>query len=613
MLDDLFLNSTIMKKLFFPLLLAVVLLAGCKPQNNPDSPTNYVVYGKIYTAVMNAEAQTEGDRYQMAEAMVIKDGKYVFVGSKADAQQYITADMPVIDRTGKGLIIPGMTDGHAHYIMQQVLPMFAENSLKFSNQDSYEQVLAKVSAKVREAKKNNQKLDFIYGEGYDYMFWPKRNYKDLDTISAEIPMFLASFDQHSCWCNSAAMINAGILDKEGKVLLSEIRGGIVDMDELGTIYGVFYERATSLLLTKGLRHMRPTNAQAVTAVENAQSYLHSVGITNVLCGWSTYFGNDDKTFYQALATLETNHKLNLNYALAYEIEPYFNKPYFDNFISYVDSAAAIKREFGSNPHILPNYIKLFADGTVEGGTGWLLQDYKPLPKSPVPGAFQGKGMPVWTEEELTQFATKANANGIALHIHAMGDGAAHYACEAIKKGGNRAIRNALCHLRNVADDDFATMKECNIAAAAAMNWHNQNNETREAIKELLPDFYATHSYPLKSFFDRGVLVSSATDTPAHDGVNYPFHILEVAVTGVADESQQPWCPEENITRQQALQALTYNGAWQLGLEKTRGSIEAGKYADFVILDQDVLTCPTTDIRKTKVLNTYFEGKKVFGE
>lgn len=595
-------------KHLFLALAALAMLAGCKHQNAPQTPKNYVVYGKIYTAAMNPEAQSDADRYPMAEAMVIKDGKYVFVGSKADAQQFVTSDMEVIDRTGKGMIIPGMTDGHAHYLMQQSLPMFAENSIKFSNTDTYETVLAKVSAMVREAERNKRKLDFIYGEGYDYTNWPKRNYRDLDTITAEIPMFLASYDQHSCWCNSATMINAGIIDKEGRVLRSEIRGGIVDMDEQGTIYGVFYERATSLLLTKGLRHMHLTPTQALMAVERAQRYLHSVGFTNVLCGWSTYFGNEDASFYQALAAKDGKHELKLNYALAYEIEPYFA-----DFMNYVDSAAALKGKYDQYPHILPNYIKLFADGTVEGGTGCLLQDYVPFPASPIPGAYQGKGMPVWSEDELAEFARKANAKGIAIHVHTMGDGAVHNACEGIKKGGLRSVRNALCHIRNVGEADYQTIKDCNIAAAAAMNWHNQDKDAHETFRKMLPLYYADNSYPLKSFFDRGILMSSATDTPAHDGVNYPFHILEVAVTGKALPEQDPWCPDELITRQQALQALTYNGAWQLGLEKERGSIEVGKCADFVIIDQDVLTCPAADIHNTKVLSTFFEGEQVFGK
>lgn len=593
-----------MKKNFLQLtaMALAFTFAACSDKSTTDLPeiqtADIVVIGKVFTA-----DNTE----KMAEAFAVKDGKYIFVGSKADAQQYITPETKVMDHTDKGMIMPGMTDGHSHYIMQHVLPMFSENSLKFTSEDTYQDVLKKVKAKVDEAKAAGKTLKFIYGEGYNYMFFSQpRDYRDLDAISADIPMFLASFDQHSCWCNSAAMINAGIIDKDGNVLRDEIKGGVVGKDEHGRLQGVFYERATSLLLTKGLKFMRPTEEQAETAIVNAQSYLHSVGITNVLCGWATYYGNDDKTFYQGLANMDERKELQLNYALAYEIEPYFDNP-----LGYVDEAVAFKQEYDKHPHLLPNYIKLFADGTVEGGTGWLLEPYKPLPSSPVPGAFLGNGMPLWTLDQLTEFATKANAHDIAIHVHAMGDGAVHNTCEAIKAGGDRSVRNALCHIRNVAPDDYKTMKECNIAAAAALNWHNQDDANREAFKMLLPEFYATHSYPLKSFFDNGILVSSATDTPAHDGVNYPFHILQTAVTGVAEDGETPWWPEENLTRQQALQALTYNGAWQLGLEKERGSIEAGKYADFVILDQDVLTCPTTDIHSTKVLSTFFEGKQVY--
>lgn len=603
-------NRIMMKKKFLQLATAIlaVAFAGCDNKLPPVvNPGDIVVYGTIYTAVMNPGAKSEDNGYQMAEAMVIKDGKYIFVGSKADAQQFISHDTQIIDHTGKGMIMPGMTDGHSHYIMQQALPMFAENSIKFTSEDTYEDVLDKVRAKVNEAKAAGKKLNFIYGEGYNYMFFTKqRDCKDLDAISTEIPMFLASFDQHSCWCNSAAMINAGLIDKDGNVLRSEIEGGVVAKDEKGKLMGVFYERATSLLLTKGLKYMRLTPSQAVVAVGNAQDYLHSVGITNVLCGWSTYFGNDDKTFYQGLAELEESNALKLNYALAYEIEPYFENP-----LSYVDSAAVFKQQYENYPHILPRYIKLFADGTVEGGTGWLLQPYKPIPDSPVPGAFQGEGMPVWTLDQLTQFVSKANAKGIAIHVHTMGDGAVHNACEAIKAGSNGSIRNALCHLRNVAAEDFVTIKNCNIAVAAAINWHNMNPATLETMKRMLPEYYANKSYPVKSYFDNGILASSATDTPAHDGVNYPFHILEVAITGVGTEGQQPWCPEENASRQQALQALTYNGAWQLGLENERGSIEVGKYADFVIVDRNVLTCPVNQIHTTKVVYTFFEGEQVY--
>lgn len=216
-----------MNKISFLCILAAMGLASCSDvkEAQPDAGTtmaDMVVYGKIYTAD-NAES--------MAEAFAVKGGKYIFVGSKADAQKYITTDTKVIDHTGKGMIMPGMTDGHSHYLMQQVLPMFAENSIKFTNEDSYQDVLNKVKAKVEEAKAAHKTLSFIYGEGYNYMFFSQpRDYRDLDAISDDTPMFLASFDQHSCWCNSAAMINAGIIDKAGNMLRDEIKGGVVGKD-----------------------------------------------------------------------------------------------------------------------------------------------------------------------------------------------------------------------------------------------------------------------------------------------------------------------------------------------------------------------------------------------
>ena len=106
---------------------------------------------------------------------------------------------------------------------------------------------------------------------------------------------------------------------------------------------------------------------------------------------------------------------------------------------------------------------------------------------------------------------------------------------------------------------------------------------------------------MKSFFDHGILVSQCTDTPADDGISYPFYCMQVAVTGAYEPSSYAWQPEELIDRYQFLQAMTYNGAWQLHLEKERGSIEPGKYADFVILDKNVLTCDAQDLGGVQVV------------
>ena len=125
---------------------------------------------------------------------------------------------------------------------------------------------------------------------------------------------------------------------------------------------------------------------------------------------------------------------------------------------------------------------------------------------------------------------------------------------------------------------------------------------------------ADKGYPMKSFFDNGVNVASHSDFPALVGSpDDPFGIMEIAVTGLFYKEQvsQPWWPEELITREQALNALTINVAKQMFLENERGSIKTGKFADFLLVDKDVLDCPEKEIHEAKPAATYFEGKKVF--
>ena len=130
---------------------------------------------------------------------------------------------------------------------------------------------------------------------------------------------------------------------------------------------------------------------------------------------------------------------------------------------------------------------------------------------------------------------------------------------------------------------------------------------------MVPEGMGDKSYPMKSLFDNGINVTSHSDFPALSGSpDDPFGIIEIAVTGQYYlETGKPWWTEELITREQALQALTINVAKQMFLENERGSIREGKFADFLLVNKDVLTCPATEIHTAKPEATYFEGKKVF--
>jgi predicted amidohydrolase YtcJ len=148
-----------------------------------------------------------------------------------------------------------------------------------------------------------------------------------------------------------------------------------------------------------------------------------------------------------------------------------------------------------------------------------------------------------------------------------------------------------------------------------MLWHHCPSFAADYIREhkLAPVGQEAKSYPMKSYFDNGINMTSHSDFPATSGSpDDPFGIIEIAVTGVfAGENGNPWWPEELITREQAIETLTINVAKQMLIEKERGSISTGKYADFLLVNKDVLSCPVTEIHEAKPAATYFEGKKVY--
>ena len=602
-----------MKKLFLSLALATIALTGCKGKKDPQLYDNIIVYGNIYTAEIDATKTPDKEGYyKMASAMVVKDGKFEYVGDKAGADAYKTKNSLVIDREGKGMIIPGMTDGHAHYLCKYINEEMKENNLQFREDQTYQQVIDQVRAFVEEAKKNGKQLDYVYGEGYhpglmkDDKGKDMRHRKDLDAITKDIPIFLTGFDHHSTLVNTRAMINADIVDEKDSVIRKYIAGGFMYRDEEGKLSGVFSERATSLLQGPGLKNkMHPTSAQLVQGIHNMQKYLLSVGITNIIEGWANNYTIDDESFFQALTAMDANNELNLNVSLTYEIEPWFNN---NDPFGYVENAASVKSRYQSK-HVHPDYLKLFMDGCVEMGTGFLLGTYKTQGKDSL---FSGHGTALWSEEAMLKLVLDANNRGLSVHTHAMGDGAVHRCVVAYSKNGKPELRNSICHLRNVSPDDYQAIKDHNIAVASNMNWHCYEEKDIEFFESILSnDNNCESAYPIQSFFKHGILVSQCTDTPADNGINYPFYCMSVAVTGAYEPSSYIWDKDEIINRYQFLQAATYNGAWQLHLEKERGSIEKGKYADFVIIDQNVLTCDVNNIRNTKVLKTFFEGKEVY--
>ena len=560
-----------------------LMFAGCgESTTTTGGKADLVVYGKIFTS----------DNDKIVEAFAVKDGKFVYVGDKAGAESFIEqGKTEIIDYTGKGLVMPSCGNGHAHYSIGHGIPKvgmtidFDDTPEKFLNEI--------VPAAVKKARENGAKA--IFGFGWQLLKFednmPTR--QQLDAICSGIPIYFADDEGHKGLANTICLVNAGIMSADGQVLKSEVRGGEIVMGEDGTPTGFLKEQAGTYTRS----FLDNDNLFSVNlAKENMldiEKHLLSEGYTMYIDGWGNYFYNEN--FYKAAQEMDKEGKMHFILGTTYEIESWMD------IDKNLEKAVEVQK-YSSN-HVKTNWIKLFIDGTPESGTGFIDPVY-----------LDGhQGIANWSEEEVTEITRKANEKGLTMHIHAMGNLAVNRVVNAYVNAGKDELRNTIVHLRNVNTEDYKRMADHNIYATEGMLWHHNAEYAQEAMLKIFQGEMALHGYPLKSFFDNNVNVTCHSDFPAlSHSPDDPFGIMEIVLTGVYHvENAKPWWTEELITREQAITSMTINVAKQMFLENERGSISTGKFADFLLVTKDVLSCPVTEIHEAKPAATYFEGKKVF--
>ena len=541
-----------------------------------------VVYGKIFTS--------EGNK--IVEAFAVKDGKFIYVGDKKGAQAFIEkGKTEVIDYSGKGLVMPSCGNGHAHYSLG--IGMHSVGTI-IDREASVDQFLTEiVPAAVKKARATG--ATSIFGFGWNTMDFLKNmpTRQQLDAICSDIPMYFADEEGHKGLVNTICLVNAGIMAKDGTVLKREVRGGEIVFGEDGTPTGYLKEQAGTYTRSFLDNDNLFSVDVAKETMSKIQQHLLSEGYTMYVDGWGNYFYTDN--LYKAAQQMDKAGDMHFILGLTYEIESWMDAD--KTFATVLDV-----QKYAS-PHVKTNWVKLFMDGTVESGTGFVEPTY--------PDGHQG--IVNWTEEEVTEIARAANAENLSLHIHTMGNMAVNRALNPYINGGKDEMRNTLVHLHQVFHDDYPRIADHNIYVVAGMQWHHLSDEEQVEMPELVPAGMGDKAYPIKSYFDNGINISSHTDYPAlSNSPDDPFGVMEIAITGQCYlEKGKPWWKEECITREQALNALTIAVAKQMFLENERGSIKAGKFADFLLVNKDVLTCPVKEIHTAKPAATYFEGKKVF--
>ena len=568
------------------------MLASCSSNDKSGNggstfeKADLVVYGKIFTS----------DDNKVVEAFAVKDSKYVYVGDRTGAEAYVEAGKTkVVDYRGKGLVMPGCGNGHAHYSMAHALKSVGASVGLDDNPSKF--LTEIVPAAVKQARDAGAKSIFGFGWNVHVFESNMPTRQQLDAICSDIPMYFSDNEGHKGLANTALLVKAGIMKADGTVLKKDgdILGGEIVMGTDGTPTGYLKEQAgtyaRSFLDNESLFSLDI----ASDILPKIEQQLLSEGYTMYLDGWGSYFFNTN--FYQAAQQLDNAGGMHFVLGLSYEIESWMN-------IDEALAKAADAKKFAST-RVKPNWIKLFMDGTVETGTGFVDPLY--------PDGHQG--LPNWSEEQLTDMTRVANENGVTMHVHVMGNKGVTRIVNAFINGGKDEMRNTLVHVRNIDEADYKRMADHNIYVTSGVLWHYGPDGLAEYMREhgIVPAGQEDKSYPMKSYFDNGIIVTTHSDYPATSGSpDDPFGIMEIAVTGMlTGVNGKPYWTEELVTREQAIAAMTINIAKQMFIEDERGSVSVGKYADFLLVNKDVLTCPVTEIHEAKPAATYFEGKKVF--
>ena len=541
-----------------------------------DAPTVYyggVIYGKAGAAPI--------------EAVVVKDGRFSYAGGLEGALKAAGKGCKRVDLKGR-MMLPSFFDAHAHPDFGALLDLRDFSYAKaVPTPEEY-------VAHIREYLKAHPGMRSLRGTGWDNAAFAEGppDKALLDAVSAEIPIFIRSSDQHSAWVNSK-MLELSKITRDSP----DPAGGKIEHDKNGEPGGTVRDMA-SLTVEAALPPRSVEENKEL--ILKFQDMAHRLGITGYMCAMVLPRGN----LYTAYRELLAEGKLLTYTRLAFMMTP---DTYADT-IKWASSEAAAYEKSGASELLGFKLAKFFMDGTILGQSAYLLEDYAARPGY--------RGEPQWPADlvALREAFSLCEKNGLRIHIHAVGDGAVHLALDGLEviKVPNR---HAITHLELVDPADFARFRAMGVIATINPYWFCKSVVWADSELKQLGTERAEHMLPAKSFYDAGVRVAAASDYPVSSLPN-PLAGIEMAATRTLIA---PWrsgrsaedCtenPAEAITVSQALDAFTLSAAYAYDLERVTGSIEAGKSADFILLDKNIFkTTPS----EAKVLETWFKGKQVY--
>lgn len=522
------------------------------------------INGKFYTI------ESEGDH---AEAVAVRDGRFIFVGSSEEALK-ITAD-EIVDMEG-AVVIPGMTDTHMHLVMD----CEARQRADLKDADSISEIIDRMKEKDASLELGR----WAQGTGLHIERIKEGrlpNRYELDRISKERPVLIQTYCGHAFMLNSKALELAGI----GKGFQWPLEG-LVDFDEDGEPNGIVREGLYNDLLLPLMGPILPTYEIKKAALSEELKECAKAGFT-CISTYTSYSGDPLEYLYQ-YQELEEEGDLPIRIIL--------------------NSSAPLAKTIGAvtgigNDKIMVGAKKLFSDGSLSTRSAALLEEY-----SDEPGTY---GVLVRTQEEMNTEVLESYQYGMEVAIHAIGDKAMDMVLTAIENavkicGVKKRFR--IIHAMVIAEGYIERMKKLpvilDVQPVFIRNWV-------DICEDRIGKKRKKYFLPLRSYMEAGVIVTGGSDAPVED-IN-PFIGIECAVTRSAPGRKEENClvPEERISIYQAVSMFTKNAAYCTNQENIRGTISVGKYADFVALNEDIFQICPQRIHEIKVEKTVVGGNVVY--
>jgi len=542
-----------MKKLLF--LLFSIFLASCAPEKLPAD-----------LLIKNATIYTVDKNFSIANALVVKDGKILEIGLKPELElKYNIKE--TYDANGN-TIVPGLIDAHAHLYG---LGLNLRN-VNLIGTTSFDEVLARVDTFQKE-----KNAPYIIGRGWDQNDWEDKDFptkKELDSLFPDTPVALQRVDGHAYLVNSKALELAGITSK------TKVAGGEVVLEN-GEPSGIIIDAPMRLI-----RKTFPAiNTEVSTeALLEAEKICLQYGLTTV---------DDaglDRNIIELIDALQKEGKFKLRmYAMASN-SPENRDYYFQNGIYKTERLNV--RSF-----------KIYADGALGSRGAAMREEYSDMPHH--------FGAMITPADSLDYLAQKIAASEFQMNTHAIGDSANIAVLRAYKKAleGKTDRRWRVEHAQIISAPDFDYFKDnANILpsvqpthATSDMYWA-EDRVGAERIKG---------AYAYKELLNKAGSIALGTDFPVEQ-VNpiYTFYAA-VARKDLKSYPENGFQMKDSLTREEALKGMTIWAAFANFEENEKGSIEVGKFADFTILDKDIMNVAENELPNTKVLATFINGEMVY--